>query len=73
MPDCLGVKPKSNKPNQTAQSYGLTATFKLNLAEHRKFVTVSINDHPMRLQLYTASDITIISEDTWKSLDSPAF
>nr|VZI41782.1 unnamed protein product [Spirometra erinaceieuropaei] len=47
------------------------ATFQLNAAGLRKFVDVLLNGHEVRLQLDTATDITIISERLWLSLDSP--
>ncbi|BHF80019.1 hypothetical protein SprV_0702314300 [Sparganum proliferum] len=47
------------------------ATFQLNAAGSKKFVDVLLNGHAVRLQLYTASDITIISERFWQSLGSP--
>ena len=34
--------------------------------DSRKFISILINDVPVRMQLDTASDITIISCDTWK-------
>nr|VZI10577.1 unnamed protein product [Spirometra erinaceieuropaei] len=42
----------------------------LNAAGRRKFVDVLLNGHAVRLQLDTASDITIISERLWQSLGS---
>ncbi|GAA51096.1 hypothetical protein CLF_105581 [Clonorchis sinensis] len=41
-------------------------------ANRRKYVSVRIKGTPVRLQLDTASDITIISKRTWKLLGSPA-
>ncbi|XP_055522812.1 uncharacterized protein K02A2.6-like [Wyeomyia smithii] len=38
----------------------------------RRYVWVKINDVPVRLQLDTASDITIISEQVWKQIGHPA-
>nr|VZI46296.1 unnamed protein product [Spirometra erinaceieuropaei] len=43
----------------------------LNASGRRKFVDVLLNGHVVRLQLDTASDITIISERLWQSLGSP--
>ncbi|KER18919.1 hypothetical protein T265_12099 [Opisthorchis viverrini] len=39
----------------------------------KKYVSVRIDSTPVRLQLDTASGITIISKRTWKLLSSPAF
>ncbi|BHF83063.1 hypothetical protein SprV_0802620400 [Sparganum proliferum] len=49
----------------------LLAAFQLNASGRRKFVDVLLNGHAVRLQLDTASDITIISERLWQSLGSP--
>nr|VZI16520.1 unnamed protein product [Spirometra erinaceieuropaei] len=43
----------------------------LNASGRRRFVDVLLNGHAVRLQLDTASDITIISERLWQSLGSP--
>nr|VZI15298.1 unnamed protein product [Spirometra erinaceieuropaei] len=43
----------------------------LNASGRRKIVDVFLNGHAVRLQLDTASDITIISERLWHSLGSP--
>ncbi|BHF84439.1 hypothetical protein SprV_0902759000 [Sparganum proliferum] len=43
----------------------------LNASGRKKFVDVLINGHAVRLQLDTASDITIISQRLWQSLGSP--
>ncbi|CAH8557945.1 unnamed protein product [Schistosoma intercalatum] len=37
----------------------------------RKYVTLNINKHRARLQLDTASDITLISPETWKNIGRP--
>ncbi|CAH8585986.1 unnamed protein product [Schistosoma intercalatum] len=37
----------------------------------RKYVTLDINKHRTRLQLDTASDITLISPETWKNIRIP--
>ncbi|CAH8655864.1 unnamed protein product [Dicrocoelium dendriticum] len=60
------------KPNTgpVGSSMSLLATFQVN-ADRRKFVDVQINGQTVRLQLDTASDITIISEKLWRSLGSP--
>jgi hypothetical protein len=64
--------PKFNYRAKTVgRSSSLLATFQVNVAVRRKFVTVHINGCPTRLQLDTASDISIISERTWRNLGSP--
>lgn len=41
------------------------------MSEHRKFVEVLINDKHVKLQIDSASDITIISQGVHKSIGSP--
>ncbi|MGL5707389.1 MAG: aspartyl protease family protein [Aeromonas sp.] len=50
----------------------LLAAFQVNVISNRKFVTVDINGQPVRLQLDTASNITIISQNLWRSLGEPS-
>nr|VZI51040.1 unnamed protein product [Spirometra erinaceieuropaei] len=59
------------KPQSVGNSLSLLAAFQLNASGRRKFVNVLLNGHAVRLQLDTASDITIISERLWQSLGSP--
>nr|VZI32415.1 unnamed protein product [Spirometra erinaceieuropaei] len=59
------------KPQSVGNSISLLAAFQLNASGRRKFVDVLLNGHAVRLQLDTASDITIISERLWQSLGSP--
>ncbi|VDM00269.1 unnamed protein product [Schistocephalus solidus] len=49
----------------------LLAIFELSAADRRKFVNILLNGHAVSLQLDAASDVTIISERLWQSLDSP--
>jgi hypothetical protein len=42
-----------------------------NVQSNRKFVNVEINSMPVVLQIDTASDITIISKDTWERIGKP--
>ncbi|CAH8512294.1 unnamed protein product [Dicrocoelium dendriticum] len=64
---------RTPKPGPVGSSLSLLATFQINAADRRKFVDVLINGQSVRLQLDTASDITIISEDLWRSLGKPPF
>lgn len=41
------------------------------LRQNRKFITVCINRHPVKLQLDTASDISLISDNVWSNIDKP--
>ncbi|BHF75306.1 hypothetical protein SprV_0501840200 [Sparganum proliferum] len=59
------------KPQSVGNSLSLLAAFQLNASGRRKFVDILLNGHAVRLQLDTASDITIISERLWQSLGSP--
>ncbi|VDP71967.1 unnamed protein product [Echinostoma caproni] len=60
-------RPRSSR-NRTSS---LLTTFKVDAAYHRQFVSVHINNHPVRLQIDTASDINIISRRIWQSLGRP--
>ncbi|BHF79290.1 hypothetical protein SprV_0602241000 [Sparganum proliferum] len=62
---------RKSKPQSVGNSLSLLAAFQLNASGCRKFVDVLLNGHAVRLQLDTASDITIISERLWQSLGSP--
>ncbi|TNN05118.1 hypothetical protein EWB00_009650, partial [Schistosoma japonicum] len=53
------------------KSLSLLATYKITRPVERKFITPLINDQPVRLQIDTASDITIVSQKTWSSLGKP--
>ncbi|BHF74560.1 hypothetical protein SprV_0501764600 [Sparganum proliferum] len=65
-------RPKRKSKHQSVgNSLSLLAAFQLNASGRRKFVDVLLNGHAVRLQLDTASDITIISERLWQSLGSP--
>ena len=55
-------KPKTN---------GVFMVSKIDYATHRKFITVNINGVPIKFQLDTASDISIISMDNWHKIGSP--
>ena len=58
-------------PRPKVRSNALLTTFQLNASHRRKFVTVCINGIQARLQLDTASDITIISRKLWSMLGKP--
>ncbi|BHF82463.1 hypothetical protein SprV_0802560100 [Sparganum proliferum] len=62
---------RKSKHQSVGSSLSLLAAFQLNASGHRKFVYVLLNGHAVRLQLDTASDITIISERLWQFLGSP--
>nr|VZH97091.1 unnamed protein product [Spirometra erinaceieuropaei] len=62
---------RKSKLQSVGNSLSPLAAFQLNASGRRKFVDVLLNGHAVRLQLDTASDITIISERLWQSLGSP--
>ena len=62
--------PKNFKPFKR-QARAITAAFKVDGVNRRKYVTVEVNDVPIRLQLDTAADITLISRRTWRKLGQP--
>lgn len=62
-------KPFVNRPFHSKAVYGVN---QLDHHSSRKFVALQINGIPLKLQLDTGSDITIISEEMWHKLGSPA-
>ncbi|GAA51908.1 hypothetical protein CLF_106999 [Clonorchis sinensis] len=63
------VKKQSYK--KRPQSRSVFATFQVEFESRRKYLTVSINKVPIRLQLDTASDITLISRSNWELIGKP--
>ncbi|XP_055634306.1 uncharacterized protein K02A2.6-like [Toxorhynchites rutilus septentrionalis] len=61
-------KPKSK---EYVKSKGISVK-RIDLQGKRKYVTVGINGNDFVLQLDCASDITIISTQTWKAIGKPA-
>lgn len=57
--------------NKKFQSYPVFATFNGDAEGRRKYLTITLNDVPIRFQVDTASDITIISEETWNLVGRP--
>ncbi|CAH8531755.1 unnamed protein product [Dicrocoelium dendriticum] len=53
------------------RSHCVFATFKLDFQSRRKYLAVLVSDIPVRLQLDTASDITLISRSTWDLIGKP--
>ena len=52
-------------------SNSIFATFNFNFEARRKYIAVLINKRPVKFQVYTASDITLISRSTWELLGKP--
>ncbi|XP_062702811.1 uncharacterized protein K02A2.6-like [Aedes albopictus] len=59
------------KNNAVAKAQGLYTINQVSIAARRKFVNLEINGHPVRLQLDSAADITVISSDVYKQIGSP--
>ena len=59
------------RSKSASRLHSLIGSCKTNTTTRRMYVTVSINDKPARMQLDTASDITIISKKLWSSLGRP--
>lgn len=53
------------------KSLSVVAAFQTTAPSRRKYVFVQINGRSVRMQLDTASDITIISEGLWRKLGTP--
>ncbi|GAA52970.1 hypothetical protein CLF_109243 [Clonorchis sinensis] len=61
-----------NKRSQSEPRFNaILATFDNQIDAHRKYVTIRANGSTIRLQLDTASDITIVSRRTWRKIGSP--
>lgn len=72
---CPKPRPNKHKPHKfnknTKQTRQVYSVNKVDTANRRKFVKVKINNQLIRLQLDTASDISIVSHDIWKLMGSP--
>ena len=49
----------------------VSCTYETDGINRRPFVTLTIDGRKVRMQLDTASNITLISRKTWKNLGSP--
>ncbi|CAH8612563.1 unnamed protein product [Schistosoma rodhaini] len=63
-----GVKVTRQSQSQVKSTF---ATFKVGFQSKQKYVHLLVNAKPIRLQLDTASDITLISKNTWSKLGCP--
>ena len=59
------------KMNQRRKSHSVSATFKVDFKSRRKYISVGLNKIPVRFQFDTASDITLISRNTWTKIGKP--
>lgn len=61
-----------NKGNSKSSSINAVFTVNaLDIKSKHKFVSVSMNDKCVKLQLDTGADVTIISENTWQQIGKP--
>lgn len=56
------------KQQPQSQIQSTFATFKIGFQSKRKYVNLLVNEKPIRLQLDTASDVTLVSNNTWRRL-----
>lgn len=64
-------KNRKNKSYQSNTSNTNRIFLVSQVNSHRKYITVEINSIPIRLQIDTASDITILSNESWQKIGSP--
>ncbi|CAH8676807.1 unnamed protein product [Schistosoma haematobium] len=63
---------ENSKQRSNSQIKTTFATFKVGFKNRRKFVNLLVNGKLIRLQLDTASDVTLISKNTWHKLGCPS-
>ena len=66
-----GNKYRNRSHRPQLKSNGVFAVNQVDFRSRRKYIDLAINGHPARLQLDCGSDITIISESTWRSIGKP--
>ncbi|VDL99277.1 unnamed protein product [Schistocephalus solidus] len=64
--------PKRSSSHFYPKSHSIVATFRADFEAWRKYLKVIINGKAVRLQLYTASDTTLISKRTWPLIGRPS-
>ena len=62
---------RASRPQPIGKSLSILTSSNIDVTSSRKFVPLLINGFPTRLQLDTASDITIISHNLWQSIGKP--
>lgn len=65
------AKQKYKKKNQQRRSNTVSASFKIDFKSRRRYISVGLNESPVRFQFDTASDITLISHKTWTKIGKP--
>lgn len=66
------ISRKAKNRNKEFKQRQINSVHVNNVRSRRIFVTVQINGVPVKLQLDTASDISVISEHTWGKIGRPA-
>ncbi|CAH8430770.1 unnamed protein product [Dicrocoelium dendriticum] len=66
------TRPHSTVPKRFSNYSTVQAAYSDEHVARRKYVRVHLNGHQVRLQLDTASDITIISSKTWQNIGAPS-
>ena len=59
------------KMNQRRKSHSVSTTFKVDFKSRRRYISVGLNEIPVRFQFDTTSDITFISRNTWTKIGKP--
>lgn len=65
----LKSEPVNDRPSVC--SFSIASAYRSSSTDHRKFVTVSMNDYPVRHQLDTAVISFVISSSTWYDTGQP--
>ncbi|XP_065076061.1 uncharacterized protein K02A2.6-like [Ochlerotatus camptorhynchus] len=68
---CVNCKRKGHKEGYCSSSEKTSAKKRINLTKNRKYAKIEINGSTAILQLDCASDITIISKQTWIAVGKP--
>ncbi|XP_062712387.1 uncharacterized protein K02A2.6-like [Aedes albopictus] len=64
--------PETRKQEEERTTTKVVVVDVCSVQQRRRFVSVGLSGTDIRLQLDTASDITVISRESWKKLGSPA-
>ena len=60
-----------NQNRKMTQTNSVFSTFIMNYKSNRKYIIVSVNNKPVCFQFDTMSDITLMSQLSWKSFGKP--
>ncbi|CAH8294819.1 unnamed protein product, partial [Schistosoma turkestanicum] len=75
---CLQKKPKRSRsakkpvPRSSTNALSLISSCQSSSPGERKFITLNINGYLCRMQIDTASDVTILSRKNWTKLGNPS-